>query len=296
MISNASIDPKTLSLGSGETIVRFSVVTPCYNSAHYLEETIESVLNQTAFRSGRAQLDYWIIDGGSTDDTPAILEKYRALGVNVICERDGGMYDALAKGFRRVKGEICCYINAGDYYHPNAFDVVLEVMANNSVHWLMGMYIIYNEKSQVILAQHAKRRDRVWIQKGYYGRLLPHLQQESTFWRSELLKLVDFERLIKFRFAGDFYLWHCFATKHELRSVSSYLGGFKFHAGQLSEQADRYSAEVEQICGRKINILDRASALASRILEKFSTRSFLISIGYDRSIYWDNQRQCWIVN
>lgn len=276
--------------------VRFSVVTPCFNSAKYIEETIESVLRQSAFRSGRAKLDYWIIDGASKDNTLELIEKYRVQGVNIVSEPDLGMYDALGKGLKKITGKVCCYINAGDYYHPNAFDVVLDVMAHGTVDWLTGMYIIYNEKSQVILAQQAKRRLRSWIQQGYYGRVLPNIQQESTFWRSDLLKTVDFDRLIKFKLAGDFYLWHCFSKKYDLRIVASYLGGFKRHAGQLSEQVDRYNAEVEQICGRKLNRFDSFMALASRVYEKLAPREFLISTGYDQAIYWDNQKQCWVVN
>ena len=273
--------------------VRFSVVTPCFNAGRYLEETMLSVLRQSAVLSGRVELDYWIIDGGSTDDTAAIVEKHRRPGVNFVSERDHGMYDALVKGFRRVSGDICCYINAGDYYHPAAFDVVLDVMADRSVSWLTGMYVIYNEKSQVVLAQQPHRRFRKWIRRGYYGRLLAHIQQESTFWRSELFSEVDFERLPKLRLAGDFYLWHSFARAQELTIVSSYLGGFKRHAGQLSEQMGRYDAEVAAICGYRLSLLDRLLALGSRIWEKLVPRTLLIASGYDRVVYWDNDRQRW---
>lgn len=275
--------------------VRFSVITPCFNAAHYLEETIEGVVGQTAVRSGRVELDYWVIDGGSTDGTEQIARRYASHGVKFLSEPDEGMYDALVKGFRRISGDITCYINAGDYHHPAAFDVVADVMANRSVAWLTGMYIVYNERSHVVLAQQPRRRFSSWIRKGYYGQVLAHIQQESTFWRTELLQTVDYERLKGFRLAGDFYLWHCFAKAHELRIVSSYLGGFKRHAGQLSEQLDRYVAEVGAICGRRITPADRALALGSRLLEKLMPRDLLIAVGYDTAIYWDNDRQCWVV-
>lgn len=273
--------------------MRFTVITPCYNAARYIEETIQSVLAQTAVASGRVELEYWVIDGGSSDGTQDIALRYADLGVRLVSESDKGMYDALAKGFERATGEVCCYINAGDYYHPAAFDVVSDVMQSNSVQWLTGMYIIYNERSHVVLAQQPKCRPRRWIRQGFYGTVLPHIQQESTFWRTALLQDIDLAALRKYRLAGDFYLWHSFARRHALHIVSSYLGGFKLHAGQLSEQRGRYAKEVAQICGQTPGLLARVLAIGSKVFEKLMPRKLLIAIGYDRTIYWDNERQRW---
>ena len=175
--------------------MRFTVITPCYNAARYIKETIQSVLAQSAVVSGRVELEYWVIDGGSSDGTQDIALQYADRGVRLVSAPDNGMYDALAKGFERATGEICCYINAGDYYHCAAFDVVADVMQSPSVQWLTGMYIIYNERSHVVLAQQPKRRPRDWIRRGFYGTVLPHIQQESTFWRTALLQDIDLAAL-----------------------------------------------------------------------------------------------------
>lgn len=277
--------------------MRMSVVTPCYNAGKYLAETIEAVLGQTALRSGRVELDYWIVDGASRDDSVAIAQRYARDGVKLLSEPDRGMYDALAKGLQRVDGDVCCYINAGDYHHKAAFDVVADVFEQQpSVQWLTGMYVIYNERSQVVLAQQPQRIVRSWVRRGVYdGRARAHIQQESTFWRRALLDEVDFERLRQWKLAGDFYLWHSFAKRHELFIVESYLGGFKLHAGQLSEQLDRYAAEVHAICGAPVGAVDGLLALGSRVFEKISSRRLREALGYDQVIRWDNTAQRWVM-
>lgn len=271
-----------------------TVVTPCFNSVKYIEETVESVINQRAVREGRIKLNYWVIDGGSNDGTQAILQRYADQGkLNYISEKDSGMYDALIKGFQRAQGELCCYINAGDYYHLTAFDVVKEVMDAHDVSWLSGWHVMYNERSQVINFYLQKRFFRSFIRKGIYGRLQPHIQQESTFWRTELLDLLDFDKLRSFRYAGDFYLWHSFATQHELCSVAAQLGGFKLHPGQLSSAMDKYTAELERICGHKLSPWDRVTSTLDKLVAKLPSRSVLAPIGYERVIRWDRDRNLW---
>lgn len=271
-----------------------TVVTPCFNSAKYIEETIESVINQRAVREGRLKLNYWVIDGGSTDGTQTILQRYADRGeLSFISEKDAGMYDAIVKGFQRVKGDVCCYINAGDYYHLTAFDVVKEVMDAHDTPWLSGWHVMYNERSQVINFYLQKRFFRSFIRKGIYGRLQPHIQQESTFWRTELLDLLDFDKLRSFRYAGDFYLWHSFASRHDLTVVASQLGGFKLHPGQLSSAMDKYTAELERICGHRLSVWDRVISQLDMLAAKLPSRKVLVPIGYERVIRWDRERNLW---
>lgn len=271
-----------------------TVVTPCFNSAKYIEETVESVINQRAVREGRLKLNYWVIDGGSNDGTQAILQRYADRGVlNFISEKDSGMYDALIKGFQRAQGEVCCYINAGDYYHPTAFDVVKDVFDQHAVTWLTGLSVMYNERSQVINFYLHKRFFQSLIRKGIYGRLQPHIQQESTFWRTELLDLLNHDTLRSYRYAGDFYLWHSFAARHELTIVAAQLGGFKLHPGQLSSAMDKYTAELERICGHRISAWDRFVSALDLLVAKLPSRKLLVPVGYDRVIRWDRERDLW---
>lgn len=264
-----------------------AVVTPCFNAAGLLEETIESVIGQRAVREGRVKVDYWVIDGGSTDGSVGLLERYAERGVlRFVSERDAGMYDALVKGFERVHGDVCCYLNAGDLYHPTAFDVVKEVMESHDVSWITGFQVVHNDCAQVVRMRQPPRFVRGFIRRGLYGRLLPHIQQESTFWRRELLDLVDFATLRSFRYAGDFFLWHSFAAAHDLVPVGAHLGGFRLHPGQLSSNAGAYLGELERICGHRITILDRIAAMLDRGAAKLPVEPVLVPMGYYKVIRW----------
>jgi glycosyltransferase involved in cell wall biosynthesis len=251
---------------TGTRLARISVVTPCRNAERYIRETALSVLQQTAVESGRVELEYIVLDGKSTDGTLEVLKSLGSKGIRVVSERDDGMYDALAKGLRSVTGHVVAYLNAGDYYHKSAFDVVLDVMESKGAAWVTGLNVIYNDQSQVVATFLPYRYRREFLQCGLYdGRHLPFVQQESTFWRSELHQLVDFDRLAKLRYAGDAYLWSCFARGYELRIVNAYLGGFRSHAGQLSEQMESYRRELRSISAPP-TLMQRIGARVDRLL------------------------------
>jgi glycosyltransferase involved in cell wall biosynthesis len=231
---------------------KFSLITPCYNAEKYIEETIHSVVTQTALMSGTLSLEYIFCDGGSKDKTLEAIEnsirKSNApnFSFQVYSEKDNGMYEALSKGLKKVTGEYCAYINAGDFYAPYAFEIISEIFENENIKWLTGSRVHYNEKSQVISMRTPLRYRKQFITNGFYGWVLPYIQQESTFWKSELNTLIDHTRLSALKMAGDYYVWQCFAAKADLFIVESYLAGFKIQKGQKSENHAEYQKEVSQ--------------------------------------------------
>jgi glycosyltransferase involved in cell wall biosynthesis len=100
-------------LPSGKPWPKISVVTVTFNQAEYLEETLRSVLMQ-----GYPNLEYIVIDGASSDTTPAILERYQDRLACCISEKDKGQADALNKGFGLATGDIMAWINSDDRYLP----------------------------------------------------------------------------------------------------------------------------------------------------------------------------------
>ena len=244
---------------------KISIVTPCYNAQQFIEETAVSVLNQTAIRTGRATLEYLIFDGASSDATVEIIEKLRSPQITLVSERDKGMYEALAKGFSRVTGDIVAYINAGDYYHPYAFDAALGVLQSPAISWVTGYGTIYNEAGVPVKVFAPFIYRRRLFACGSYGRFLPFVQQESTFWRRELLNSVDMARLAAFKYAGDAYLWAAFSKITDLYIAEALIGGFRRHQGQLSENQSAYLEEIKTFTKHPTTI-DRLISLYDRLL------------------------------
>ena len=187
------------------TAPTFAIVTPCLNAYGFIRETIESVI----YQRGEFHIDYLVVDGGSQDGTVRLLDEVRDrvqsarfeacnLGVRFrfMSEPDRGMYDALAKGMRNVDGDYFAYINADDIYLPNAFESVRSVFAEHAgVYWITGTSTWLNENGSIVRSLLPVPYRRSYIQRGIYGTLLPHVQQESTFWRSELNAELDASEL-----------------------------------------------------------------------------------------------------
>ena len=244
-----------------ETKTIISVVTVCKDAEKYIEETMLSVLEQNN-KNRSFEIQYIIYDGGSKDNTNKIIEKYKNKYPEIehFIEKDDGMYDGLVKGFAKCKGDIVSYINAGDFYYKNAFLSVLGFIENNNnINWITGAKVIYNEDSEIVKYIVPFKYRRSLIYKGVYGKNLPFIQQESTFWKKKLFNLVDLNYLRTLKKSGDMYLWHCFSKENDLFTVDSYFSGFKFHENQLTFRdtgnTDPYLKEASNFLKKK-NLID----------------------------------------
>jgi glycosyltransferase involved in cell wall biosynthesis len=219
---------------------KISIITPNFNGGAYLEETIQSVLSQNY-----PNLEYIIIDGGSTDDSIDIIIKYEKQLTYWVSEPDNGLYDAVQKGFDKSTGEIMAWINSDDLYHPKAFFTVAEIFSTLAeVNWLQGIPSVLDEMSRTVAVAPIKR----WSKLDYYLGNFRWIQQESIFWRRNLWEKSGEKMAVEMKYAGDLELWLRFFRFDRLYVTAALLGGFRQRSkGQLSlEFLDQYVAEAKE--------------------------------------------------
>lgn len=238
--------------------LKISIVTVCYNMEKTIEDTILSVLNQRY-----PDLEYIVVDGGSTDDTLKIIDKYHDDISVVISEPDNGMYDALRKGFKRATGDIFAWINADDEYLPWTFKFVNEIFSQfDSVSWIGGVPMFMDENrivTDIFPSPGAKVKKEI-ARGRYQSKMYGFLQQEGMFWKRSLYEKVGGLDQ-NYKYAGDFDLWCKFAKFEELYQVSIPIGVFMRRSDSLSIGGnDKYAHEVQQIShehGFSYNIIYR---------------------------------------
>ncbi len=114
-----------------------SVITPCYNSGSTIEKTLECIENQTY-----DNIEYIIIDGGSTDDTLNIIEQHKSRlpeNLTVVSEKDNGIYDAMNKGVRLAKGRLVGIVNSDDWYENDTVEQAVKHYRGNQYEVVYGM-------------------------------------------------------------------------------------------------------------------------------------------------------------
>src|SRR3990172_3050487 len=174
-----------------------SVITPSYNQAQYLEETIRSVLGQDY-----PNLEYIIVDGGSGDGSREIVERYADRLAWWVSEEDRGQTDAINKGFAHAKGDVLAWLNSDDTYLPGA---VAEAVGYLNSHPEAGM--VYGDANLIdgvgkaIGKFPARQTDYKRLRRGYV-----HIPQQAAFFRASLWRQVG-PLDPTFYFAMDYDLW-----------------------------------------------------------------------------------------
>jgi len=236
--------------------MKFSIITPVYNSGAYIADTIESVLSQ----KGDFEIEYIIMDGGSTDNTTAVIQKYEGLlkdgaypvtcegiGFKWYSEKDHGMYDAINKGFAHATGDVYAWINGDDLYQPDALQSVAGALrAFPEIDWIKGLNSNIEADSSFIKQNRLQIYHQSWLQKGFYGRVCSFVEQDTVFWRAYLWEEVG-AIPPQYRLAGDYWLWTRFAEYTKLWSLNKQVSIFRKRKEQMSQNMAAYQHEQQKV-------------------------------------------------
>ncbi|MEM9950027.1 MAG: glycosyltransferase family 2 protein [Chloroflexota bacterium] len=241
---------------SQKTLPRISIITPSYNRAHYLERTIQSIIGQNY-----PNLEYIIIDGGSTDGTVDVIKQYEQYITDWVSEPDEGMYHAIQKGFERSTGEIMGWLNSDDMYFDWTFATISKMFnLFPQVEWLTtNQYVMVDEHDAPLTTYQVAGISSEGILRGEHLPIaqqavkFDYVMQESTFWRRSLWEESGASLDLSLKYAGDAELWLRFAQHAQLHEVSIPLAKFRKHPDQITSMVmATYEAEVEQLLSRYV--------------------------------------------
>lgn len=206
------------------TLPTMSIITPSLNQGNFIEETINSVLDQNY-----PNLEFIVIDGGSTDATLEILKKYER-HLFWISEADHGQAEAINKGMKRANSEIVAFLNSDDLYLPGALHLIGRYFSEHpEAAWLTGYCRNINAKGMEI-RRLIRLYKNFWLSVGNYRTtlILNFISQPATFWRREVLEKVGIldESL---HYSMDYEYWLRIGQRYRLHVMKHDLAAFRIH-------------------------------------------------------------------
>lgn len=222
---------------------KLSIVTPSFNQGRFIEQTICSVLNQNY-----PNLEYVIIDGGSTDETISIIKKYEKHLAYWVSEPDKGQTDAINKGFAKCTGEIFNWINSDDYYEPNAFRRLGELFLQHpDVNVVCGREWYIDESNGAGRVLH----EGSTIKKNVYQTLREGIiVQPPTFFRTGCIRpFFPLDTSLKYVMDRQLW-WHYLLTygQNNILKIPDVLNSFRLHSSSKSiSDAARFELEFDRL-------------------------------------------------
>ena len=216
--------------------VTISIVTPSFNQARFLDETLRSVLAQRDHIH-----EFFVIDGGSTDGSVDIIRKYESQIDYWVSEKDSGQADAIHKGFSRATGDVLYWINSDDVLLPNAIWQVREAFEWHDWDALTAWHVRMDAESRIISTHRIPSENPRWARWG-----LHHVNQQTCYFKRAL-----YERVgpidPKLHCVLDTELWsRMFDAGSTWGHIPQYLGAFRQHAEAKGSSWNEAYAREEQ--------------------------------------------------
>jgi glycosyltransferase involved in cell wall biosynthesis len=237
-----------------------SILTPSYNQGRFLEETIQSVLAQDY-----PNLEYLIVDGGSSDGSVEIIQRYANRLTWWVSEPDRGQTDALNKGFTHAGGEIFAWLNSDDTYLPGAVSAaVISLQSHPEASLVYAGANLIDEGGRIIGRFPSRQTDLNRLLRGSV-----HIPQQAAFFRSTAWREVA-PLDPSFQFAMDYDLWVRLAKLAPLVYVPGLWANFRLHgAGKSVAMDDRCYPEMIRVYQR-----ERGSRLSILKIRWYLRRTF----------------------
>jgi glycosyltransferase involved in cell wall biosynthesis len=224
---------------------KITVVTPSYNQGAFIEQTILSVLGQRY-----ENLEYIIVDGGSTDTSVEVIKRYEADLAWWVSEKDRGQSHALNKGFARATGDILCWLNSDDFFFPGVLHAVARFLETDDL--IYGDCVSFSDTGSRCLVNRPPRHDPALLG------LTDYIVQPSSFWRrslwektgtlnEELHYAFDWEWFLRAQKLGSFRKCDIVFSAYRFHAAHKSASGGKMRAQEIASVARAYgSAEADR--------------------------------------------------
>ncbi|MCC7119782.1 MAG: glycosyltransferase [Anaerolineales bacterium] len=239
-------------------MMRVSIITPSYNQAKYLEQTLQSVLNQNY-----AALEYFVMDGASQDGSLELIKKYQDQLTGWVSEKDGGQAAAINKGFARASGDVVAWLNSDDYYLPDAIAQAVRAFEEDpEVVLVYGNLLAVDERGEtfnVLKYEQLTLEDLLCFQI---------IGQPAVFMRRSALAQTN-GLDVSFHFLLDHLLWIQLAQRGKILHVDQTWAAARYHPEAKNRAR---AAEFGQEAFRILEIVQNDAALAP-IYQKVKRRA-----------------------
>lgn len=228
--------------------MRFSIITPNFNGDTYLEQTIQNILDQKK----DVELEYIVVDGGSTDGSLDILDRYRDDINHCVIEKDSGPANAINKGLQLATGDVIAWLNSDDLYFPKTLARVQKAFQTNAAAAMcFGGCTIVNEENIEIRSSITSFKELFFpLSCRFIYQCINYLSQPALFFRrnavtdagllrEDMVAAWDYEYILR--------LWH---SGTAVRINGNPLAAFRWHESSISGQNFKVQFEEEYLAAK----------------------------------------------